>query len=82
MIGAFSLNDACKLLGVEHIENIVAMSHLHSGCAGIFIAGYHFHAVALQFDCHFFAKFAASEQQGFASHGGLNRADFCHLISR
>ena len=35
---------------------------MHGRSVGILVEGYHYNAIALQFDSHFLTKFATSEQ--------------------
>ncbi len=63
------LHHTAECLTVEHVEDMTAMCHLHSGGIGILVARNHFHAVALQFNGYFFPEFATSEQQCPRSNG-------------
>ena len=79
MVGTFGLHDLAEFLGVEHGEYMAAVSHLHGRSAGILVACHDLNAHALQFNCYFFTKLAAAQQQGLAARRGLDRTYLCHL---
>ena len=81
MIGVLLLDDAAQLLGVEHIECVMPVSHLHCWRCVVSVACHYFYAKALKLNSYLFSKFAASEQQCFTAYGRHNRTNFCHISS-
>ena len=61
--------------GVQHIDDVAAMRHLHGGRVRIAIHCNHLDAIALQFDGHFLAEFARPQQHHSGAAGRQRRAD-------
>ena len=61
VVGTLKLYDFAQFCAIEHIEHMAAVSHLHSRCAGIFVASHHFHAKAHQLNCDFLAQLSTSQ---------------------
>ncbi len=53
---------------------------MHGGRSGIFVERDHYHSITLQFNCHFFSKLAASEQQSLLPGGREWGSDFKHVV--
>ena len=58
VVGPFGLDDFPKLLPVQHVDDIMAVRHLHSGRIRIAVHRNHFDAEALQFDYDFLTQFS------------------------
>ena len=80
MVGFLLFNNFAQCGAVKHIEHIAAVCYLHGRGIGIFVAGYHLHAIALQFNRHFLAELSASQQHRFFAYRCHHRTYLYHFV--
>src|SRR5690606_24446711 len=73
-----ALDHLAHRVAVEHVDDVAAMGDLHRRRVGVAIHRDHFDAEALQFDRHFLAQFARTEQQDALGVRGQGRSDGRH----